>query len=570
MIKITKTTIAILISAVLTSGCVYSHLEPKEVKEELQAAIDNNAQLEIPEDVLNELNPNNPMESNYQVAGVRRVTVAANNVPAAEFFGQVMAETNTSVVVHPEVSGNISLNLQDVTAQEIFDALYKMYGYRVDKQGTVYYVYPAGVHTETLPINYIFLKRISDTSVNITNNTVSNTTSDSSDFSDSSDSSSFDSSSDSSGESSSGTNVNTTSESDFWTELQKTLQSIIGQGEGRMVSVNPQAANVTVRGTPDEISAVRNFLSITEQSLRRQVVIEAKILEVSLNENYSQGIEWSKIFNGNSEESKLISTNSGWLGGVTDSVYSVLGGGVKLDLSDQKYSALVTLLKTQGDVSTLSSPRITALNNQKAVMKIGKDSYFLTDISTDSSSTSSTENNLVSSDYDFEPFFSGVALDVIPQISEDGKVIMHIHPAVIEVQEDKKVVRINGQDSELPFASSDIRETDTLVEANSGDIIVIGGLMRQDKGELESKVPLLGDIPYLGELFTNKVRYDNKSELVILLKPVIVGGNTWNEELNRSLKLLEKWYPEGESKPSFFVSDWEDDNTLDNDDDTKL
>lgn len=558
--KITKISFILLISSMISMGCVYNHPEPKEAKEELRNAMTQD--LEIPEDVLNELTPDNPLEANVLNEKVSRITVSANKVPAVEFFGQIMAQTHTSVVVHPEVSGEITLNLENVTTHEIFDALYNMYGYRAEKQGSLFYIYPAGVHTETIPMNYIFLKRASETSINITNNTVTN--SDSSSDSDSSSSSDSDSSSDS--ESSSGTTVTTTSESDFWTELENTLKAIVGEGEGRVVTVNPQAANITVRGTPEEISAVRHFIEMTEKSLRRQVVIEAKLLEVTLNENYAQGIEWSRIFNGSSDESKTLGTNSSWLGGVTDNVYSILGGGINLSLEDKKYSALITLLKTQGDVTTLSSPRITALNNQKAIMKIGKDAYFLTDISTDSSATSSSETSLVSSNYDFEPFFSGVSLDVVPQISEDGNILMHIHPAVIEVSEDKKVLHLQGEDTELPFASSEIRETDTLVEAKSGDVIVIGGLMRHQKGDLQSKVPVIGDIPILGELFTNKVRYDQKSELVILLKPVIVGGDTWREELNKSLQLLEKWYPEdSSSSPSFFVDDWKEDKTQDDD-----
>jgi MSHA biogenesis protein MshL len=551
MINIKKSYLSILLFAFFVTGCVYHHPEPKEVKDELKTAMNLSDKIEIPEDVLNELNPDNPLDGDYSAKDIRRVTVAANNVPAAEFFAQIMGETNESVVVHPEVSGEITLSMENVTASEIFNSVYKMYGYRTEKQGSIYYVYPSGVHTETIPINYIFLKRASETNISISNNTVSNTNSDSSSNSDSSNSSSNNSSNDSSSgsdsESTSGTNLKTTAESDFWTELEKTLSGIVGNGEGRMVRVNPQAANITVRGMPNEIDSVRHFLQITENSLRRQVIIEAKLLEVTLSEDYEQGIEWSKIFNGNSGEGKSIGTQAGWAGGSTNNVFSILGGGFNLSMNDSKYSAVINLLKTQGDVSTLSSPRITALNNQRAVIKVGKDSYFLTGLSTDSSSTSSSDTNLVSSDYTFSPFFSGVSLDVLPQISEDGKIILHIHPAVIEVAEDKKTIKINNKDTELPFASSEIRESDTIVEAKSGDVIVIGGLMSHKKGDLESKIPLLGDIPWVGELFTNKSIYDKKSELVILLRPIVAEGDSWNTELKKSLDLLQKWYPNEDS-----------------------
>lgn len=553
MINIKKSSLALLLITCFATGCVYHHPDPKEVKDELSDAMLQADQIEIPEDVLNELNPDNPLDGDYHASKVRRVTVAANNVPAAEFFAQIMGETNESVVVHPEVSGEITINMDNVTPDQIFESVYKMYGYRTEKQGGVYYVYPSGVHTETLPINYLFLKRASETNISISNNTVSSKDSNSSSDNSSSSSSSSNNSSDngsSSDESTSGAVLQTKSESDFWTELEKTLNGIVGDGEGRMVRVNPQAATITVRGMPNEIDSVRHFLEITENSLRRQVVIEAKLLEVTLSEGYEQGIQWSKIFNNNSGESKSIGTASPWAGGSTNSVFSLLGGGFNLSMSDSKYSAVINLLKTQGDVSTLSSPRITALNNQRAVIKVGKDSYFLTGISTDSSSTSSSETNLVSSDYTFSPFFSGVSLDVLPQISENGSILLHIHPAVIEVAEDKKNIMINDKKTELPFASSEIRETDTIVEAKSGDVIVIGGLMTHKKGDLESKIPLLGDIPWLGELFTNKSVYDKKSELVILLRPIVSGGDTWKDELKKSYDLLQKWYPNEDSKVS--------------------
>ncbi len=541
MIKLTQYSLAMMLSASLLAGCVYNHPEPKEMKEELNQAMVDATKLEIPEEVLNDLNPDNPVAGNYQASQMHRVSVAANNVSATEFFGSLISDAHVSLVLHPEVSGDISINMDNVTLEEVFDALQRMYGYRVEKQGDVYYVYPAGVHTVTLPINYILLKRESETKISITNNTVSN--SDSNDDSNSSSSSSSSNSDDDdNNESTSGTDLSTTSSSDFWAELQETLSGIIGTGEGRFVRVNPQAANITVRGTPDEIQAVRHFLETTENSLRRQVIIEAKLLEVTLNENYAQGIDWTILFNGG-QNYKEMGSATPWAGGQLDSIYSIIGGGFKLNLNDNKYAGFIRLLKTQGDVTTLSSPRLTALNNQKAVMKVGTDTYYLTSISNDSSATSNAETNILTSNYEFEPFFSGVSLDVLPQISEDGKILLHIHPAVIEVQEDKKQLTINGEIQEYPFAMSTVREADTIVEAKSGDVIVIGGLMRHEKGDLESKVPLLGDIPYLGELFTNKQKYDTKSELVILLRPVVVGGDTWREELKKSVDLLEKWYP---------------------------
>ncbi|MGS0727092.1 type II secretion system protein GspD, partial [Shewanella sp. 0m-11] len=147
-------------------------------------------------------------------------------------------------------------------------------------------------------------------------------------------------------------------------------------------------------------------------------------------------------------------------------------------------------------------------------------------------------------DVELTPFFSGIALDVTPQIDEQGNVLLHIHPSVIDIKEQTKIIKISGSTLELPLAQSEIRESDTVIKAASGDVVVIGGLMKSENKEIVSKVPLLGDIPYLGEAFTNRANSTVKTELVILLKPIVVGANTWENELKRSQELLDRWYPE--------------------------
>lgn len=194
-------------------------------------------------------------------------------------------------------------------------------------------------------------------------------------------------------------------------------------------------------------------------------------------------------------------------------------------------------------MNTLSSPRVTATNNQKAVIKVGTDEYYVTNAST--TITTTTTGTDKTPNVELTPFFSGIALDVTPQIDEEGKVLLHIHPSVIDTEEQNKVIDMgtSGGKLQLPLAKSSIRESDTVVQANNGDIIVIGGLMKTDKQEIVSKVPLLGDIPWVGEAFTNRRESTKKVELVIMLKPTVVEKDTWQNELQRSSELLDKWYP---------------------------
>ena len=163
------------------------------------------------------------------------------------------------------------------------------------------------------------------------------------------------------------------------------------------------------------------------------------------------------------------------------------------------------------------------MNNQKAVIKVGTDEFFVTDVETETDTTdSNTLNQTVSVEL---PFFSGVALDVIPQIDDNGEVILHIHPTVSEVTEKTKNnnVSTNTQLS-VPLALSSVRESDTIIRARSGQVVVIGGLMKDQVRDDVAKTPVLGDIPVMGNLFRHTRQSKTKSELVILLKPLVING----------------------------------------------
>jgi MSHA biogenesis protein MshL len=346
-----------------------------------------------------------------------------------------------------------------------------------------------------------------------------------------------------------GTQIDTDTRSDLWGELQKALVGLIGSGDGRVVVTNPQAGLVTIKAMPNELKAVREFLQTSEQHLKRQVILETKILEVKLSEGYEQGVQWDNL-NIWSGKTSLTGASQVSMPTTSNTVATALGGGAAFTLSNGSFDAVVNLLKTQGDVNTLSSPRVTATNNQKAVIKVGNDEYFVTGIS--STTQSSSSSSTTTPDIEFTPFFSGIALDVTPQIDDDNNVLLHVHPSVIDITEQEKKVDLTGLNGSststsstvtLPMAFSNIRESDTVVQAKSGDIIVIGGLMRTNKEQQVSKVPWLGDVPGLGELFTNKKDVTSKTELVIMLKPQVVNADTWQQQLQRSDQLLEKWYP---------------------------
>lgn len=471
--------------------------------------------------------------------GPQKFDVNAQNVSVRAFFSGLVHDTPYSVAIHPAVQGEVSLTLKQVTMEQIMELVSELYGYDISRSDTVYRVRPAGMRTETFPINYLLMKRNGATQTSITSGGVSqqngNNNSNSSNAFD--DIAGADSQGSFGGQmnSANGTNISTRTETDFWQDLKTSLEGMIGEEDGRAVFVTPQAGLVTVRALPSEIQDIKHFLNISETNLQKQVILEARILEVVLNNDYQQGINWNEIVAKGSTRFSL-STSAATIG---NAVTTKLGGITSLSFLNEDFSGVLSLLSTQGNVQVLSSPRVTAINNQKAVIKVGDDEYFVTEVSSQNVVTPTATS--VTPNVELTPFFSGIALDVTPQIDDKGSVLLHVHPSVIETQEQQKVLTINGERLVLPLAQSTIRESDTIIRATSGEIVVIGGLMQTTRGDTESKTPLLGDIPVLGELFTNKRKQETKKELIILLKPTVVGAGTWAEQMERSRETMADW-----------------------------
>jgi MSHA biogenesis protein MshL len=215
-----------------------------------------------------------------------------------------------------------------------------------------------------------------------------------------------------------------------------------------------------------------------------------------------------------------------------------IGGLFGLAFQTSNFAALIQFLETQGNVQVLSSPRIATLNNQKAVLKVGIDEFFVTNVSTTTTTgTSTTTTPSVT----LQPFFSGIALDVTPQIDENNIITLHIHPSVSKVTTVNKVVDLGAAGSiNLPLASSNISETDSIVRAQDGQIIAIGGLMKQATNDDRSQLPGVGDVPVLGNLFRNTSRSTVKRELVILLKPTVIQGDAnWQQDIQDSQRRIQ-------------------------------
>lgn len=459
----------------------------------------------------------------------QRFDIAVNDMPAKDFFMGLVKDTPYNMIVSPKVEGVVTLNLKQVTIPDILQAAKDNYGYQFKQAPYGYEVYPSGLETRTFTVNYLDVDRTGKSNMSVSSGQISQK------ITGSSNASASGALSGTSGSSvekdvAPTSSVETTSKSDFWKQMLDALKAIIGDKDGREVVVNPAAGIIFARAYPDELDAVGKYLDSMQATMTRQVILEAKVIEVNLDDEYQAGVNWT-LFGINQNGLQSFSTN----------LPSFTTGGIfKIAATyhnSNTFDMLINLLSTQGNVQILSSPRIATLNNQKAIIKVGQDEFFITNVTNTTVTGTSTQN---SQNVELTPFFSGISLDVTPEIDKDDKVILHIHPMISTVTKKDLTYTLNSNgatnnnSTTLPLALSSIRESDNIVSAENGQIIVIGGLMGNSTKEYSNNTPFLSKAPVIGSLFRRTHQLSSKTELIILLRPIVVGNNTWTKEVRNA------------------------------------
>ncbi len=550
-------TLSVPLLIALLAGCVTAPPRGDSTAEAIEQALAEAAETrEVPSppprisDAL--LPPPNPVVP--AAAREPRFDVNVKATPARAFFLSLVEGTDYNLVVHPGVSGRISLSMKSTTVAEVLEAVRAVYGYEFRESRNGWFVLPATMQTRIFEVDYLNLQRTGSSRTRVSSGQLSQSGEGGGNVT----AAEIDDGRDGAGEGRNplnGSHIDTVYHADFWAELQHTLVAIVGVADGRRVVINAQTGTVVIRAMPDELRAVEKFLHSVQATAHRQVILEAKIIEVELNDAFQAGINWAGIgerdngdtfFGGLAAPDQPFQTDLEDL--ATDLINvtpgsqivgfegNTLGGPFALAFNIDDFNAFIDLLEVQGDTRVLSSPRVATLNNQKAVIKAGTDEFFVTDIS---SNTVTGTSSATSRDVELTPFFSGVALDVTPQISADGNVTLHIHPTVSDVTDQRKDLTVSGETDRLPLAFSQVRESDSIVRARSGQVVVIGGLMRNSSTDEHYGAPGLSRIPGIGGLFRNKRTVSKKTELVILLRPIVVDDDeTWAQAAGGALERI--------------------------------
>lgn len=532
--------LAVALSGILSACTVPGKPAIRDINKTLQQSISDNETMaaqsvpQAPEAVNNALLPDLslPKPGAKQAPIEQKIDISVNNMPAQTFFMQLVAGTPYNMSVSPNVAGNISLHLKQVTIPQVLQAVHDLYGYQYQVTPYGYQITPFELQTRIFTINYLNLTRSGASHISVSSGDIQQVLSGSS----SSSGATTTTSSTETSSTSAANSINTKTKSEVWKKIEDTLTTVVGNKDGRQIIINSDAGVVVVKADPGQMKIVAEYLDSLQAAMVRQVIIDAKILEVKLDNGFQSGIDWS-IFGG-------AINSAGVANGITQSGNNTFAVNSQTNLSP--FDSLVTigasstvgdfgsaikLLSTQGNVQVLSSPRIATLNNQEAIIKVGDSEFFVTDVSSNTTAGSGGSGSTTSQDITLTPFFSGISLGVTPQISGDGEVILHIHPMVSTVTDQRKQFVVNGQNQDLPLAFSQVRETDSVVYARNGQVIVIGGLMQTKTQEDIASVPGLGDLPYAGAAFRRTGQESVKSELVILLRPIVVDNHQWTKQL---------------------------------------
>ncbi len=478
-------------------------------------------------------------------------TVVVTDAEVRELLFALARDAKVNVDVHPEVSGRVTLNAVDQTLPQILDRIARQVDLRFIRHGDTLIVEPDAPYLHTYRVDYVNMARDNQSTVSVATQIATTGASAVGD------------SSGEAGNNNSTTTVVSTSNQRFWNTLVANVEAILGAGEVaaseaataqaatpaeagdgsadvpvagtdssdgeegalRQVFASPEAGLLTVRATSRQHREIQAYLDTLLNSAQRQVLIEATVVEVRLNDDYQLGVDWN-----------VIANNAGW--GIDQSLIGTTFSQEPFTLLTYAdpttrrgdVSATLGMLRRFGDVKVLSSPKIMAINNQTALLKVVDNLVYFT-VEADTTSGQGFATTTFTSTVHTVPV--GFVMSVTPQISETETVILNVRPTISRV-----TGFVNDPNPSLaPFEIESrvpqiqVREMDSILRVQSGQTAVLGGLIQDSVDLGKWGTPGLSELPGVGELFSMRENRVSRTELVIFLRPRVIRDASLNQEL---------------------------------------
>jgi general secretion pathway protein D len=535
--------IGVVVAALLVGGCAKDVLPPRTPAEgHLRPGAAPAAAEGIPAPVgavpfLPPPRPAPPLET---------YTVVVNDVPLRELLFALARDAKVNVDIHPEITGNVTLNAINQTLPQILERLADQLPLRYTVETNRVLVAPDTPVLRTYKVDYVNLARKSKSSVSLSTEVSAI----------SGGAGGTGASGGGGARSGSSTDLENTADNEFWDTLVENLKTLAGGAMGERkpeVVANPEAGVITVLATERQQRAVQEYLDRVLASARRQVLIEATIVEVALNDGFEAGVDWTKLasasgfsfISGNPASGRTfydaVESNDAIPLGLSASLVALGSPYAALNYTDQKerWSGTIRLLQEFGDTRVLSSPKLMALNNQTAVLKVVENFVYFEITSQISQGTQGT-GNLQATQSKPITVPVGIVMQITPQISDDRTVILTVRPTISRVVD--TIPDPVNEGNFIPQMA--VRELDSVLKLSSGQIAILGGLMQDEDQRATSGIPVLSSIPGLGALFRERSDASRKTELVVFLRPVVVDEPSIETDLVSYRPVLERaWQP---------------------------
>jgi MSHA biogenesis protein MshL len=439
-------------------------------------------------------------------------SITASRLPVHDLLFALGRDAKIDIDIHPDVAGSVSLNAIRQTVPQIMARLARQLDIRWRFDQGVLVVEPDTAYVERYTVDYFNLGRSVKSHIAVANTmgnaggarTVAGN--------------------------SSTTSIEVDQQNQFWKRLDTNLRELLASvkpvaadasaaGDFRQVILNPETGTVLVRANSRDQRRVAEFLAGVQAAARRQVLIEATVVEVALSDQFQAGIDWSRLASG-----------SGW-----SLSQQMLGGNLAtapfglMQYTSESFTATVKMLETFGTARVLSSPRVIALNNQTALMKVVEEQvYFTLEVKDEDKTLNGSTVSKTTYNSTLHTVPVGLMLQLTPQIAESGRVALNVRPTITNISAyvDDPAFALWSAEKDVAVRNSvpmlQVREFDSTLQIASGQVAVLGGLIQEVQSKNRSGIPGLSTLSWIGNLFSFRDERTRKIELVIFLRPIQV------------------------------------------------